>query len=91
MRRSQKHLIAAALAALGGSTLGGSTLAAQSRTLDEYVALGLRQNLGLKQEELAVQRSGAALREARGLFLPTATINASSGSVGSSIQIAAWG
>jgi outer membrane protein TolC len=76
MRRSQKHLIAAALAALGGSTLGGSTLAAQSRTLDEYVALGLLQNLGLKQEELAVQRSGAALREARGLFLPTATINA---------------
>lgn len=70
------HLIAAALAALGGSPLGGSTLAAQSRALDEYVALGLRQNLGLKQEELAVQRSGAALREARGLFLPTATINA---------------
>lgn len=77
MRRSLKHLIAAALVALvAGSALGVPTLHAQSRVLDEYVALGLKQNLGLRQEELAVQRSGAALREARGLFLPTATINA---------------
>ena len=77
MRRSLKHHIAAALVALvAGSALGVPTLHAQSRVLDEYVALGLKQNLGLRQEELAVQRSGAALREARGLFLPTATINA---------------
>lgn len=77
MRRSLKHLIAAALVALvAGSALGVPTLHAQSRVLDEYVALGLKQNLGLRQEELAVQRSAAALREARGLFLPTATINA---------------
>lgn len=77
MRRSPKHLIAATLAALvAASILGVPTLAAQSRALDNYVVLGLKQNLGLRQEELAVQRSGAALREARGLFLPTATINA---------------
>ena len=57
-------------------SLGAPALHGQSRALDDYVALGLKQNLGLRQEELAVQRSGAALREARGLFLPTATLNA---------------
>ena len=72
MRRSLQHLIAAAIIVSSGAP----ALRAQSRALDDYVALGLRQNLGLRQEELAVQRSGAALREARGLFLPTATLNA---------------
>ena len=71
MRRLQQHLLAAVIIASGAPALH-----AQSRALDEYVALGLKQNLGLRQEELAVQRSGAALREARGLFLPTATLNA---------------
>lgn len=72
MRRLQQHLLAAAVIIASGAP----ALHAQSRALDEYVALGLKQNLGLRQEELAVQRSGAALREARGLFLPTATLNA---------------
>ena len=72
MRRLQQHLLAAAVIIASGAP----ALHAQSRALDEDVALGLKQNLGLRQEELAVQRSGAALREARGLFLPTATLNA---------------
>lgn len=72
MRRSPQHLIAAVVVV----SLGASALQAQSRAIDDYVALGLKQNLGLRQEELAVRRSGAALREARGLFLPTATVNA---------------
>lgn len=72
MRRSLQHLIAAAIIV----SFGAPALHGQSRALDDYVALGLKQNLGLRQEDLAVQRSGAALREARGLFLPTATLNA---------------
>lgn len=50
-------------------------LAAQS-TLDELVAAGLKQNLGLRQERLAFDRSEAAVNEARGRYLPTATLNA---------------
>ena len=72
MRRSPQHLIAAVIII----SFGASALRAQSRAIDDYVALGLKQNFGLRQEELAVQRSGAALREARGLFFPTATLNA---------------
>jgi outer membrane protein TolC len=60
------HLLAIALAA---------PLRAQS-VLDEYVAQGLRHNLGLRQQDLTVRGSEAAVREARGAFLPSATINA---------------
>jgi outer membrane protein len=49
---------------------------AQSRALDEYVTLGLKQNLGLRQQAIAADRSQAVVREARGNFLPSATINA---------------
>ena len=51
-------------------------LAAHSSALEQYVALGLKQNLGLRQEELAVRRSDALVREVRGNFFPSATINA---------------
>ncbi len=44
--------------------------------LDDYVAQGLRHNLGLRQQDLTLQGSEAAVREARGAFLPTATVNA---------------
>lgn len=44
--------------------------------IDEYVALGLRQNLGIRQQALAVAQREAAVREARGNFLPSATLNA---------------
>ena len=53
----------------------GRPLTAQS-TLDELVASGLKQNLGLRQERLAFDRSEAAVDEARGRYLPTATLNA---------------
>jgi len=43
--------------------------------LDELVALGMRQNLGRRQQQLAVARAEAAVREARGLLLPSATFN----------------
>lgn len=44
--------------------------------LDEYLRLGLRQNLTIRQQALAVQQRDAGLREARGGFLPSATVNA---------------
>lgn len=44
--------------------------------LDEYIALGLRENLSIQQQALAVSQREAALREARGNFLPSATLNA---------------
>lgn len=55
--------------------LAPAVLAAQG-PLDEYVREGLRQNLGIRQQALQVERSEAAVREARGFFLPTATLNA---------------
>ncbi|MGH7713717.1 MAG: TolC family protein, partial [Gemmatimonadaceae bacterium] len=44
--------------------------------LDALVNLGLERNLGRRQHDLAVRRAGAAVREARGLYLPSATVNA---------------
>ena len=44
--------------------------------LDELVQLGLERNLGRRQRDLAVRRAEAAVRQARGLYLPSATVNA---------------
>ncbi len=49
---------------------------ARRSPLDDLVELGLKQNLTRKQEVLAVARAEAAVREARGLYLPSATFNA---------------
>ncbi len=56
--------------------LAAPVLADAQGPLDEYVAQGLRQNLGLRQQALVVTQREAALREARGNFLPSATLNA---------------
>ncbi|MCU0650331.1 MAG: TolC family protein, partial [Gemmatimonadaceae bacterium] len=45
-------------------------------TLDALVELGLKRNLARKQQELGVRRADAAVREVRGQFLPSATLNA---------------
>jgi outer membrane protein TolC len=58
-----------------------SPLAAQSRVVDDYVTLGLKQNLGIRQEDIEVRKSSAVLKEARANFLPSATINARNSSV----------
>lgn len=68
---SRTGSLAVALAA----TLLPAMLHAQS-PLEAYVRDGLRQNLGIRAQALQVQRADAALREARGNFLPTATLNA---------------
>jgi outer membrane protein len=73
MRR--RHLLIATLI-ISPQLVPARPATAQSRALDEYVALGLQQNLGLKRQGLAAERSEAVVREARGNFLPSATINA---------------
>ncbi|MGD2295416.1 MAG: TolC family protein [Candidatus Aminicenantes bacterium] len=44
--------------------------------LDSYIAEGLKNNLSLQQEEFSLEKSLAALKEARGMFLPTISIQA---------------
>ena len=61
--------------AIAAFMIAGRAAAGQS-TLDELVASGLKQNLGLRQERLAFDRSEAVVDEARGRYLPTATLNA---------------
>lgn len=44
--------------------------------LDRYVELGLQNNLTMQQKEFSLQSSLQALREAKGMFLPSITIEA---------------
>ncbi|MCI0513880.1 TolC family protein [candidate division KSB1 bacterium] len=54
-----------------------TTLAhAESNVLERYLQLGLRQNLALKQKEFSLEKSLAALKQARGMFLPALGIEA---------------
>jgi len=39
--------------------------------LDQYIALGLQNNLALQQQEFQFEKSMEALKEARGMFLPS--------------------
>lgn len=48
----------------------------QPTTLDDYVREGLQSNLALKQRDFSYQKSEQALRQARGLFLPSLTLHA---------------
>jgi outer membrane protein TolC len=49
---------------------------AQTTTLDRYVREGLAGNLALRQENFSYEKSEQALRQARGLFLPSLTLSA---------------
>lgn len=44
--------------------------------LNPYIAEALRNNHGLRQQRLAEEKSDVAVRQARGLFLPSATVDA---------------
>ncbi len=46
------------------------------RKLDGYIEIGLSNNLALKQQQFSLEKSLQALREARGMFLPSITIEA---------------
>ena len=55
---------------------GFYTAAAQESNLERYIQEGLKNNLALKQKEFSLNKSIAALDEARGLFMPSIGINA---------------
>jgi outer membrane protein len=49
---------------------------AQNSALDDYIEMGLENNLALNQKLASYEKSIQALREAKGLFLPQISINA---------------
>jgi outer membrane protein len=53
-----------------------SLLQAGESVLTQYVDEALQNNLALKQQQFSLEKSLAALKEARGLFLPSVGINA---------------
>jgi outer membrane protein TolC len=73
---SNRLLLPVALAVLAGTTLP-PRLAGQTATdpLGDVVSEALRNNLGLAQENLAVERAEAGVREARGRFFPSLTLD----------------
>jgi outer membrane protein TolC len=52
-------------------------VAAQSLVLEQYVKQGLAQNQSIQQQNFLLEKSLAALQEARGLFLPTVSLGGS--------------
>lgn len=52
------------------------TVNAQSDIIDKYVQQGIENNLALKQQTLSFEQSLQALNEARGMFLPSVSIEA---------------
>jgi outer membrane protein TolC len=60
------------------TALASSRLTAQSSpVLDDYIRTGLTNNLALKQQNLDVQKSMEAIRQAKGLFYPTLSFSSS--------------
>jgi outer membrane protein len=54
----------------------GSFAFGQEAVLDRYIEEGLRENLALRQKEFSYERSTAALKEARGMFMPSLGLEA---------------
>jgi len=48
----------------------------QNAVLDQYIREGFKNNLALRQKTFSYERSTAALKEARGLFLPSVSLEA---------------
>jgi len=94
-RTSRTRSIVACLVVLAGARV--ALAAAQERpverpideVLSEYVAAGLAGNLALQRENFSVEQSLAALQEARGRYLPAASLEmrASRASGGRTIEL----
>ncbi|TAE16159.1 MAG: TolC family protein [Bacteroidetes bacterium] len=56
--------------------LASQCLRAQSTILDNYISVALQNNLVLKQEDFSIQKAMLALDEAKGLYLPQASFQA---------------
>ncbi|MGQ0640496.1 MAG: TolC family protein [Gemmatimonadaceae bacterium] len=77
-------IVAVTILQLLGRPIAAQPLRAPS-ALDALVDVGLQRNLGKRQHDLAVRRAAAAVRQARGLYLPSATLNARYSSVSGSV------
>jgi len=51
-----------------------TSLTAEESILDHYINIGLNSNLALKQQEFSLEQSMKALKEARGMYLPSLTL-----------------
>lgn len=51
------------------------SIALPGEVLEEYVRIGLENNLSFEQREIDYERSIAALKEARGMFMPSVTMS----------------
>lgn len=75
-----KHKLKLILLVMMLSTLVPSAvIGAQSeveKEVEKYIEIGLSNNLALKQQEFSLARSMQALKEARGMFLPSLSIEA---------------
>jgi len=56
--------------------ISSSSFLSAQNLLDKYIAEGLRNNLSLKQKTFSWQQSSSALKEARGMFMPSVNIEA---------------
>ncbi|MBN1790242.1 MAG: TolC family protein [Bacteroidales bacterium] len=76
MRNCYQSCIASILFAVALLTPGFGCLAQTGGILDEYIVAGMENNLALKQKELNLALSIHALKEANGLFYPSAELSA---------------
>ena len=56
--------------------LAAGARAQEIGALNPYVEEALRNNFGMRQQRLAAEKTEAAVRQARGLFMPSATLDA---------------
>ena len=77
--RHPLRLIGRLLFPLAGALLAWATTAAHAQeihVLRPYVTEALENNYGMQRQRLALAKSEAAVRQARGAFLPSATLDA---------------
>lgn len=53
-----------------------AAVAQEIPALDPFVQEALRNNFSMRQQRLSAEKSGVAVRQARGMFLPSATVDA---------------
>ncbi|MBN2814730.1 MAG: TolC family protein [Bacteroidales bacterium] len=76
MRSQFQHPVALMFFTITLLTISCGVLAQTGGILDTYIVAGMENNLALKQKELNLSLSIHALKEANGLFYPSAELNA---------------
>lgn len=73
MKKISFYLIAALVTTIGLIPAIAQNAESHRRILDEYVKIGLENNLALKEKQIGVEKARLSLREARRLYLPAIT------------------